>query len=201
MVNIIERQGRRKLRMDLRQVRKLDILEEIEQPPVVYHMTEKENLESILESGKIKSFNDFLTFFFTDAEQAPLYIELTGAMRGRLYYSTDGIPKTAPPLIVKDMVVLKLIPKRKEKLEWFREVIDETKAGYESVMTEDIKPIWDAFNNCRVCHYSDFQFDREQVEIIELADIYNGLSEKMTKTIDSIHKYKEALNNNGGHAA
>ena len=191
MVDIAKRQGRTKLKASLLQVRKMETLEEIEQPPVVYHMTEKENLESILETGKIKSFNDYLTFFFTDAEQAPLYIQLTGAKRGRPYYNTDGLLKTAPPLVVEDMVVLKLIPRKKEKLEWFREVINEPKSHYESVMTEDVKSLMDAFNNCKVCHYGDLQFEREQVEIIELTDVYRSLSDGMTETIEKIKDCQE----------
>jgi hypothetical protein len=186
MIDIIERQGKQKLKVSLIEARKCDFLREIEQPPIVYHMTERENLESIMESGKIKSFNDFLTYFLTDAEKAPLYIELTGAMTGRQYYNTDGIRKTAPPLIVADMVVLKLIPKRKEKLEWFRENIKGTRSEYETIL-------WHAFNECSVCHYGDFQFDKEQVEIIELTDIYNNLSEEMAKTIKGLKIYKNML--------
>ena len=188
MVDINKRQGRAKLKVDLLQMRKMDIFEEIDQPEVVYHMTDRENLESIMESRKIKSFNDYLTFFFTNEEQAPLYIELSGALTGRHYYGTDGIPKTAPPLIVEDTVVLKLVPKKKEKLEWYREVIDGTKSGYETVMTPDIQPLWDEFNNCKVVHYGDFQFDVEKVEIIELADIYKNLSDDMAKVIEKIKK-------------
>ena len=69
-------------------------------------MTFRENLKDILDCGKIKSFNDFLTFFFINEEQAPLYIELTGAKDGRAYYGTDGTIIEAPPLIVEDIACI-----------------------------------------------------------------------------------------------
>ncbi len=191
-----ERQGYAKLKVSLQQVRKMDIFKEIEQPGVVYHMTDRKNLESILEDRKIRSFNDYLTFFFTNEEQAPLYIELSGALNGRHYYGTDGMLKTAPPLIVEDTVVLKLVPKKKEKLEWYREVIDGTKSGYETVMTPDIQPLWDEFNNCRVAHYGDFQFDMEKVEIIELSDVYKNLSDGMAKTIERVEELQKTFRRN-----
>lgn len=59
-----KRQGRVKLKLSIQEVRKMEIYKEIEQPEMVYHMTDKDNLTDIISNGKIKSFNDFMTYFF-----------------------------------------------------------------------------------------------------------------------------------------
>ena len=87
-------------------------------------------------------------------------------------------------------IVLKLLPKRKEKLEWYREVIDETKNLYANAVAKDIKPLWEIFNDMRVVHYGDFSFDREKVEIIELSDIYKNLSDEKAKALEAIKELK-----------
>lgn len=124
-----KRQGSRKLRVKLERMRDMGF-ERISQPDVVYHMTDRQNLESILKDGQIKQFNDFVTYFFLDVRFVSIYCELSEAYHGRQYYGTDGRILTAEPVVPENTVVLKLVPRRKEPDKWFREVVDATNGIY-----------------------------------------------------------------------
>ena len=65
-MNYKERQGYTKLKVTLQQMRAMcskGMFEEVAEPKVVYHMTDRANLKDILETGKIKTFNDYMCFF------------------------------------------------------------------------------------------------------------------------------------------
>lgn len=166
------------------------MFEEIEQPEVVYHMTGEENLNDILDDGKIKSFNDYATYFFPDTKFIPMYIQLSGALTGRSYYGTDGVILKAPPLDIDSTVVLKLIPRRTEKLEWCKEVIPTQNAKYEHT-PEDVKVIWSLFNQCRIVHYGNFQFRADSVEVIKLRDIYDNMPQDVRDAVEWIRAYQQ----------
>lgn len=138
------------------------------QPETVYHMTNRANLESILNSGKIHTGTDIVCWFVTDLKNFPIYIKLTGADHGRQYHDFDGRIHTAPPLDHAETVVLKLIPRYYEPLNWLKEVSNQ---NHPQMNDPRIKEICDMFDSCRICHYDDFKFKRDSVEIIELTDI------------------------------
>lgn len=185
-MDYIKRQGRRKLRVSLPVFRGMDIFEEIEQPEVVYHMTDKENLNDILSDGKIKSFNDYVTFFFPDTKVIPIYIQLTGALTGKLYYGTDEVIRKAPPLDIDNTIVLELIPRRTEKLEWCREVISA-----QEHLSEDAKPLRSLFNQCIIAHYGNFQFRTDSVKVIKLRDIYDNMPQDVQNTVEWMRTYQK----------
>ena len=157
-----------KSKLSLAQVRKMDIFEEVESPVIVYHMTSRSNAFSIAQDRKVKCFGDYVTWFFTDLRQIPIYIYITGADEGRTYWDTDGRKRKAPPLNHEDTVILK-ISCRKEPLVWFKEIIDSGKKGYQN-MSETQNRIWDYMNNARICHYGDLRFSAvlETIELTEL---------------------------------
>lgn len=194
-MDYIKRQGTKRLKVSLQQLRKMDIFEEIEQPDCVYHMTDKENLEDILADGKIKSFQDYLTYFFPDSKFVPIYIALSGALIGRQYYSTDGRIITAAPLNIENTVVLRLVPKRKEKLEWYREVVDSSKKGY-SGMPQFADPLWKKFNECRIAHYGDFQFRTDEVTVMELKEIYKNMPDDVKEVLDWFQSFNDVNRKN-----
>lgn len=152
------------MKIELRDFRKISIYEDAEQPPLIYHMTARDNLEPIINSGKIKTGTDFVCWFFTDLKEIATYIDLTGAIRGRKYYDFDGEIHTAPPLIPEDTIVLKMKPQRNEPLTWYRE---NTAAG---ATNDESKKLLLLFDNCRIAHFDDFTFNTNY-EILELTDI------------------------------
>lgn len=178
-----KRQGRTKLKVSLPELRRMGIFEEIETPDVVYHMTDEENLQDILSDGKIKSFNDFMTYFFLDTKFVPIYIRTSGALIGRMYHSTDGKILTAPPLDVEHTVVLKLIPRHEEKLEWYRELAPSGGQLFGEI-PEQAKAILDLFNQSRIAHYGNFAFRTDSVEVIKLKDIYDNIPKDVQEVLD-----------------
>ena len=175
------------MKVSLAQMRKMDIFEEIKSPKIVYHMTSRKNAQSIINDRKVRCFDDFVTWFFTDSQHVPIYIYITGADTGREHYDTKGRPAIEPPLDHADTVVLKLLC-RNEPLMWYREVINSSKE-YCDEMTDLQDQMWSYMNNIRVCHYGDFRF-RKVLEVIELTEI-----DKMPepKEIEDIKEIQEKM--------
>ena len=160
-----------KSRMSLQTVRSMDVFQEIPQPPIVYHMTERKNVDSIIKDGKIRTFEDYLCYFFPDLDSVSVYIDVTGALHGRQSYGFDGMVHTLPPLSIDDTVILKIKPRRKEPLQWFREIHTESDMKKQP---EEAQKVVAAFDNSRICHYDDMAFRTYPVdiELIELRDVY-----------------------------
>lgn len=188
-----KRQGNRKLKVSLTQMRHWDFFSEIDQPDVVYHMTDRENLNDILNDGKIKSFNDYVTYFFPDTKCIPVYCAITGAFIGRTYSTTDGKQVTAPPLNIEQTVVLKLIPRRPEKLEWYKEVSKNDVLAKRDGLTKEMEQVTQYFDNARIVHYGDFAFKSDSVEVIELKDIMNEIDDETEELIRIVKELQEKI--------
>ena len=59
-------------------------------PTEVYHLTKKENLNSILEDGMIRRFGDTECWFCADLQKMKAYMEQTVMCEGKHYYSVTG---------------------------------------------------------------------------------------------------------------
>lgn len=166
----ISKQNWKKI-ISLSDARQMDIFQEIPQPECVYHMTDRQNIEAIMRDGKVRTFNDYMCFFFPDIESVSLYIDTSNALKGRKYYDFDGKWHTQPPLVIDDTVVLKLKPRRKEPLQWFKEI--HTEAFMQKVPEDERSKVL-AFDASRICHYDDMAFRTfpGDVEVIELRDVY-----------------------------
>jgi len=168
-----------KVKMPLSHLQANPLYKRIEQPAVVYHMTPRKNLDSILSDGKIKTGTDFVCFFFPAVEEIPVYIKVTGALHGRQYWDFDGRIKTAPPLIPEEQVVLKLLPRYSEPLYWYQEDTLEMllqQARQENWTQERIeKSVQNqkAFDKARVLHYGDMKFKQNNIQVLELSEILN----------------------------
>ena len=152
------------MKIKLAEFRKLDIYKSTEQPLIVYHMTPRENLGAIVDSGKIKTGKDFVCWLFTDLEKIPMYIDITGATHGRQYYDFDGKIHTAPPLIPAEQIIFKLQPRRPEPLAWYKENTAD------KATDNDQRKLLTLFDDCRIAHFDDFAF-KSDFEILELTDI------------------------------
>ena len=136
-----------------------------DEPLIVYHMTDKENLNSILNDGKIRTFEDFVCFFMPTLEDVEKYIYLSRADEGRISRGFDGRLHQEPPLDHANTVVLELIPRYKEPMSWFKEKTDS------NCQSEKEKEIRRNFDDCRIAHYGDMKFDTRKVIIHKLTDI------------------------------
>lgn len=156
------------MKVTLKDVRKMvntGFFVDVPQPEFCYHYSTKENIEKILQDGKVRTMGDYMTYFFYTPEDIPKYLDLTGALTtGRKYYDLDGKIHKAPPLIPENCAVLKLYPTRKESLTWYEE------RNQDKAKTEAEKELAQMFDAIRVLHYGDFSFKREP-EIIELSEI------------------------------
>lgn len=161
------------MKVTLTEMRRMGIFEEIEPPEIVYHMTGRENLDNILRDGKIKAGADgnadFATWFFPALEEIPVYIELTGANTGRKYYDFDGRIHEAPPLNHKETVVLKLRPRGRQEMEWYRERPAEGK-NESSLSNEKVERLQLYMSAARVCHYGAMPFEKDP-EVLELTEV------------------------------
>lgn len=187
------KQGYFKLRIPLEMVRKAPWVEEIDQPEFVYHLTEALNLESILEDGKIKSFNHFLTYFSTSPFQIAVHVRLSGVTECiRIKIRTDATLVHLQPIDVDDMVVLKLKPKRKEPMAWYREISDVNNLpGTEH--TEGDRKLVSYINEASICHYGDLEFSKDEIEIIPLKNILESLSDDENRELEEIVKLNRKL--------
>lgn len=163
------------MKITLQELRRMGIFEEIDTPQVVYHMTNRENLDSILRDGKIRSVRgpgekaDFVTYFFPAVEEIPVYIELTGANTGRQYYDFDGRLRIAPPLVHEETIVLKLRPQGRQDMEWYKEKPAKG-VNNSSLSNDSVEKLQEYMSAARVCHYGPMRFQKDP-EIIELIEI------------------------------
>lgn len=88
-------------------------------PSEVYHLTKKENLNSILEDGMIRRFGDMECWFCVDLQKMKAYMEQTVMCEGKPYYSVAGQLCRYPQFVPEDYVLLKLTPCWQED-SWYR---------------------------------------------------------------------------------
>ena len=93
-------------------------------PKVLYHLTSKKNLNSILESKAIKRFGDTECWFCESLENMRTYMEYTVLQEGKPYIDKDGSIKRYPRFEAEDHVILKLIPRNRQDrwVRWMQEV-------------------------------------------------------------------------------
>lgn len=170
----------KKVNMSLEQMLSMGIWERVPQPDTVFHMTHRDNLDSILKDGKITTGHDYICWFFTSLENMNTYITISNALEGRKYYDYDGKLHTAPPIVPSETVVLKMKPRYSEPLYWYRE-INTNNINDEQLIDEDGTPLTGKkrekalatlhqFDIARVVHYGAMKF-KQPPEVLELMDV------------------------------
>ena len=66
---------------------------------LLYHYTKRENIEPILQDGRIRKFKDRECWFCTSLEDALRLMELTVMEEGKLYYDANGLPRRYPKFV------------------------------------------------------------------------------------------------------
>ena len=86
--------------------------ERIDRPKgLLYHYTKRENIELILQDGRIRKFRDTECWFCASLEDPLRLMELTVMEEGKLYYDTNGLPRRYPKFMPEEYVVLELSPR------------------------------------------------------------------------------------------
>lgn len=93
--------------------------EKVPRPSTVYHLTKKGNLDSILDDGVIRRFNDTECWFCESLDKMKAYMEQTVLCEGKPYYAVGGQLCRYPKFVPEDYVLLKLTPSH-AKDNWYR---------------------------------------------------------------------------------
>ena len=79
-------------------------------PTEVYHLTKRENVESIRTDKRIRRFGDTECWFCRTPEDMLRYMEYTVLCEGKPYIATGGRIEHYPKFVPEDHVFLKLTP-------------------------------------------------------------------------------------------
>lgn len=93
--------------------------EKAPRPSTVYHLTKKEHLDSILDDGVIRRFNDTECWFCESLDKMKAYMGQTVLCEGKPYYAVGGQLCRYPKFVPEDYVLLKLTPSH-AKDNWYR---------------------------------------------------------------------------------
>ena len=93
--------------------------QKVPRPSTVYHLTKKEHLDSILDDGVIRRFDDTECWFCESLEKMKAYMAQTVLCEGKPYYAVGGQLCRYPKFVPEDYVLLKLTPCGYED-KWYR---------------------------------------------------------------------------------
>ena len=79
-------------------------------PSEVYHLTKRENLNSILDDGMIRRFDDTECWFCENLPKMKAYMEQTVLCEGKPYYAVGGRLCRYPKFMPEEHVLLRMIP-------------------------------------------------------------------------------------------
>ena len=88
-------------------------------PSEVYHLTQVDKLDDILDDGKIRRFGDTECWFCESFEKMKAYMEQTVLCEGKAYYGVGGQLCHYPKFEPDKHIILKLTPCRREG-NWYR---------------------------------------------------------------------------------
>ena len=93
--------------------------QKVPRPSTVYHLTKKEHLDSILDDGVIRRFDDTECWFCESLEKMKAYMAQTVLCEGKPYYAVGGQLCRYPKFVPEDYVLLRLTPRGYED-NWYR---------------------------------------------------------------------------------
>ena len=79
--------------------------QKVSRPPTVYHLTKKEHLDSILDDGRIRRFNDTECWFCESLDKMKAYMGQMVLCEGKPYYAVGGQLCRYPKFVPEDYVL------------------------------------------------------------------------------------------------
>lgn len=150
-------------------------------PSEVYHLTKKENLDSILEDGKIRRFGDTECWFCESLDKMKAYMEQTVMCEGNPYYAVGGRLCYYPKFVSEDYALLKLTPRRREGnwYRWNQEVPPNSPKELVKAAKE--------FSQLKIGYRGDLAF--KDAEIIDVPQFvyYGAVRKRSVMTEDELH--------------
>lgn len=139
-------------------------------PETVYHLTKRENVESILRDEKIRRYDDACCWFCRSLPELLRYMQCTVLCEGKPYYKTGGVLGFYPRFIPEDHVVLKLTPRYREG-NWYR---------WDEELPPNSTPVLWAqareFSGLKVGFRGDLRF--KAAEVLEAAQVLEQLPDE-----------------------
>ena len=156
-------------------------------PSEVYHLTQMDKLDDILDDGKIRRFGDTECWFCESLAKMKAYMEQTVLCEGKPYYGAGGQLCHYPKFDPDKYVILKLTPCRREGnwYRWNQEIplnsppelvqaaaeFSKLKIGYRGDL---------AFKNAETIHVAEFLHGRVVRQRVQTAsELWERLSEKI----------------------
>lgn len=162
-------------------------------PSVVYHLTKKENLDSILETGMICRFADTECWFCESLDKMKAYMEQTVMCEGKPYYAVGGRLCRYPKFISEDYVILSLAPHWEEDnwYRWNQEVPPNSPKALVKAARE--------FSQLKIGYRGDLWFD--EVEVIDVSAWLDGAYVSHTEIVKDValDKLRDKITNEIGN--
>ena len=132
-------------------------------PTEVYHVTKRENVESIRTDKRIRRFGDTECWFCRTPNDMLRYMEYTVLCEGKPYIATGGRIEHYPKFIPEDYVLLKLTPSKWED-KWYQ---------WNQELPVNASPVAKAeareFSKLKIGYRGDLRFSK--MEVIDLEQI------------------------------
>ncbi len=134
-------------------------------PEVVYHFTERRNLDSILADEKIRRYGDSECWFCRSIPDLLRYMEYTVMNEGKPYIAVGGIVKRYPAFVPEDYVVLKLTPRYREG-NWFKWIQEFPLNSPPELIAQGKE-----FSDLKIGFRGDLRF--KAVEVLDVSELLN----------------------------
>ena len=157
--------------------------EKVPRLSTVYHLTQKGNLDSILDDGVIRRFNDTECWFCESLDKMRAYMAQTVLCEGKPYYAVGGQLCRYPKFVPEDYVLLKLTPRGYED-NWYR-WNQEIPPGSPKELVQAAKE----FSGLKIGYRGDLTF--RNAEVIDVAlflteEIVQGESVQTTSELQEL---------------
>ena len=157
--------------------------QKVSRPSTVYHLTQKGNLDSILDDGVIRRFGDTECWFCESLDKMKAYMEQTVMCEGKPYYAVGGQLCRYPKFVPEDYVLLKLTPCGYED-NWYR-WNQEIPPGSPKELVQAAKE----FSGLKIGYRGDLTF--RNAEVIDVAlflteEIVQGESVQTTSELQEL---------------
>ena len=107
--------------------------QKVPRPSTVYHLTQKGNLDSILDDGMIRRFSDTECWFCESLDKMRAYMEQTVMCKGKPYRTADGQLCHYSNFNPEAYILLKLVPTRQENAR-YRRTQEQSSSNSEELM-------------------------------------------------------------------
>lgn len=147
-------------------------------PTEVYHLTRRENVDSIRSDKRIRRFGDTECWFCRSPEDMLRYMEYTVLCEGKPYIATGGRIEHYPKFISEDYVLLKLTPSKWEDkwYQWNQELPGNASPEAKAEARE--------FSELKIGYRGDLRFAK--MEVIDISQLMQEQSQNTVMDVQTM---------------